>query len=190
MSRLSLQVFYLWRHVLSTQRAPFILRWSNLEILFAPQRSPFIQRLRCQAIQTKHCPYITERAQQAVYIVRCLCTGIDLKQKKIGLVNLGMPILIPFMLTCLRCDFNTLPIDQSEIFSKMMSLQVHNKYLRTGSKTNSWKFKQLYRVKTKASKRNHSFRSFCFRFNFVQPLLFLDKTIYKYARTFGIWYRM
>jgi hypothetical protein len=34
-SRLSLQVFYLWRHVLSTV-PPFILWWSNLEILFAP----------------------------------------------------------------------------------------------------------------------------------------------------------
>jgi hypothetical protein len=35
MNRLSLQVFYLWRHVLSTA-PPFILWWSNLEILFAP----------------------------------------------------------------------------------------------------------------------------------------------------------
>jgi hypothetical protein len=34
-SRLSLQVFYLWRPVLSTA-PPFILWWSNLEILFAP----------------------------------------------------------------------------------------------------------------------------------------------------------
>jgi hypothetical protein len=35
MSRLSLQVFYLWRHVFST--APlFILWWSNLQILFGP----------------------------------------------------------------------------------------------------------------------------------------------------------
>jgi hypothetical protein len=36
MSRLSFQVFCLWRHVWSTQRRPFILWWSNLEILFAP----------------------------------------------------------------------------------------------------------------------------------------------------------
>jgi hypothetical protein len=35
MSRWSLQVFYLWRHVLSTA-PPFVLWWSNLEILFAP----------------------------------------------------------------------------------------------------------------------------------------------------------
>jgi hypothetical protein len=35
MSRFSLQVFYLWRHVLLTA-PPFILWWSNLEILFPP----------------------------------------------------------------------------------------------------------------------------------------------------------
>jgi hypothetical protein len=59
MSRLSLQVFYLWRHVLSTA-PPFILWWSNLEILFAPlhhHNSPFIGELRCQAIQTEHSPF-------------------------------------------------------------------------------------------------------------------------------------
>jgi hypothetical protein len=73
MSRLSLQVFYLWRHVLSTA-PPFILGWSNLEILFAPlhRSSPFIRELLCQAIQTEHGPYIAERTQNAVYIVRCL----------------------------------------------------------------------------------------------------------------------
>jgi hypothetical protein len=58
MSRLSLQVFYLWRHVLSTPPL-FILWWSNLEILFAPlhRSSPFTGGLRCQAIQTEHGPY-------------------------------------------------------------------------------------------------------------------------------------
>jgi hypothetical protein len=62
MSRLSLQVFYLWRHVLYTA-PPFILWWSNLEILFAPlhRSSPFIGGLHCQAIQTEHGPYIAER---------------------------------------------------------------------------------------------------------------------------------
>jgi hypothetical protein len=74
MSRLSLQVFYLWRHILSTA-PPVILWWSNLELLFAPlhRSSPFIGRLRCQAIQTEHGPYIAERTQKAAYIVRCLC---------------------------------------------------------------------------------------------------------------------
>jgi hypothetical protein len=74
MSRLSLQVFYLWRHVLSTA-PPSILWWSNLEILFAPlhRSSFFIGGLRCQAIQTEHGPHIAERTQKAVYIVRCLC---------------------------------------------------------------------------------------------------------------------
>jgi hypothetical protein len=73
MSKLSLHVFYLWRHVLSTA-PPFILWWSNLEILFAPlhRSSPFIRELRFQAIQTEHGPYMTERTQKAVYIVRCL----------------------------------------------------------------------------------------------------------------------
>jgi hypothetical protein len=53
---------------------PFILWWSNLEILFAPlhRSSPFIRGLRCQAIQTEHGPYLTERTPKAVYIVRCL----------------------------------------------------------------------------------------------------------------------
>jgi hypothetical protein len=73
MTRLSLQVVYLWRHVSSTA-PPFILWWSNLEILFGPlhRRSPFIGELRCQAIQMEHGPYIAERTQKAVYIVRCL----------------------------------------------------------------------------------------------------------------------
>jgi hypothetical protein len=75
MSRLSLQVFYLWRHVFSTA-PPFILWWSNFEILFAPfHRSfPFIGGLRCQAIQTEHGPYIAESTQKVVFIVRCLCS--------------------------------------------------------------------------------------------------------------------
>jgi hypothetical protein len=73
MTRLSLQVFYLWRHVSSTA-TPFILWWSNLEILFGPlhRSSPFRGELRCQAIQMEHGPYIAERTQNAVYIVRCL----------------------------------------------------------------------------------------------------------------------
>jgi hypothetical protein len=44
------------------------------EILFVPlhRSSPFIGGLRCQAIQTEHGPYIAERTQKAVCIVRCL----------------------------------------------------------------------------------------------------------------------
>jgi hypothetical protein len=39
-----------------------------------PRRSsPVIGGLRYQAIQTEHGPYIAERTQKAVYIVRCLC---------------------------------------------------------------------------------------------------------------------
>jgi hypothetical protein len=55
MTRLSLQVVYLWRHVSS-----------NLEILFGPlhRSSPFIGEPRCQAIQMEHSPYIAERTQK------------------------------------------------------------------------------------------------------------------------------
>jgi hypothetical protein len=64
LTRLSLQVVYLRRHVSSTA-PPFILWWSNLEILFGPlhRSSPFIGELRCQAIQME---------QGLQYIVRCL----------------------------------------------------------------------------------------------------------------------
>jgi hypothetical protein len=59
MTRLSLQVVYLGRHVSSTA-PPFILWWSNLVpvILFGPLRrkSPFLGELRCQAIQMEHGP--------------------------------------------------------------------------------------------------------------------------------------
>jgi hypothetical protein len=43
--------------------------------VFAPlhRSSPFIGGLRCQAIKAEHSPYIAERSQKAVYIVRCLC---------------------------------------------------------------------------------------------------------------------
>jgi hypothetical protein len=73
MTRLSLQVFYLWRHV-SSSAPPLILWWSNLEILFGPlhRSSPCIGGLRSQAIQMELGPYIAERTQKAVYIVRCL----------------------------------------------------------------------------------------------------------------------
>jgi hypothetical protein len=73
MTRLSLQVFYLWRHV-SSSAPPLILWWSNSELLVGPlhRSSPFIGELRCQAIQIEHGPYITERTQKSVYFVRCL----------------------------------------------------------------------------------------------------------------------
>jgi hypothetical protein len=65
MSRLSLQVFYLWRHESSTA-PPFIFWWSNLEILFAPfhRSSHFIGELRCQAIQTENGPNMKERTKK------------------------------------------------------------------------------------------------------------------------------
>jgi hypothetical protein len=84
---------------------PFILWWSNLEILFASlhRSSLFIGGLRCQAIQKEHGPYIAERTQNAVYIVRCLwdhlpilytteaqnCTGVKLGIKRANLALHG-----------------------------------------------------------------------------------------------------
>jgi hypothetical protein len=66
------------------QRPPLILWWSNLEILVGPlhRSSPFIEELRCQAIQTAHDPYITERTPKAVYIVRCLWQAIGVLRNK------------------------------------------------------------------------------------------------------------
>jgi hypothetical protein len=66
MSRLSLQVFYLWRHLSSTA-PPLILWWWNLEILFGPlhRSSPFIGELRCQAIHTVL--YSRENPKRSLY---------------------------------------------------------------------------------------------------------------------------
>jgi hypothetical protein len=90
MTRLRLQVVYLWRHVSSTA-PPFILWWSNLEILLGPlhRSSPFTGELRCQAIQMEHSPYIAERTQNAVYIVRCLWLelGSDMEREGEGVVG-------------------------------------------------------------------------------------------------------
>jgi hypothetical protein len=92
MSRLSLQVVYLWRHVMSIA-PPSTLWWSNLEILFSPlhRSSPFIGGLRCQAIQTEQCPYIAERTHKAVSIVRCQC--YQLVQNQIAFQKVGLSAL-------------------------------------------------------------------------------------------------
>jgi hypothetical protein len=92
MTRLSLQVFYLWRHVSSTA-LPFILWWPNLEILFAPlhRSSSFIGELRCQAIQMENGPYIAERTQTAVYVVRCLWT---VRIRPLSAASAGLPFFL------------------------------------------------------------------------------------------------
>jgi hypothetical protein len=56
-----------------------------IEILFGPlhRRSPFLGELRCQAIQTEYGPYIAERTQKAVYIVRCLY-GANMSKSEVG----------------------------------------------------------------------------------------------------------
>jgi hypothetical protein len=70
MTRLSLQVVYLWRHVSSTA-PPFILWWWNLKILLGPlhRSSPFIGELRCQAIQMEHglTVYSRENPKRSLY---------------------------------------------------------------------------------------------------------------------------
>jgi hypothetical protein len=108
MSRLSLKVVYLWRHVSSTA-PPFILWWSNLEILFGPlqRSSPFIGELRCQAIQTEHGPYIAERTQKAVYIVRCIC------------VRYSKPIIFAIMRLMKWCGSRIIFIER-ELYKRMV----------------------------------------------------------------------
>jgi hypothetical protein len=70
MTRLSLQVFYLWRHELLTA-PPLILWWSNLETLFGPlhRSSPFIGELRSQAIQTE---YSRKNPKSSLYCERSM----------------------------------------------------------------------------------------------------------------------
>jgi hypothetical protein len=75
MTRLSLQV----TSCIVDSAAIYIIWWyGDLEILFGPlhRSSPFIGELRCQAIQMEPSPYIAERTQKAVYIVRCLWFGL------------------------------------------------------------------------------------------------------------------
>jgi hypothetical protein len=102
MTRLSVQVIYLWRHVSSTA-PPFILWWSTLEILFGPLHpsSPFIGELRCQAIQMEHCPYIAERTQNAVYIVRCL--WLKHRASLVHVKDFKVKIMHPFLTTTFDC---------------------------------------------------------------------------------------
>jgi hypothetical protein len=72
-TRLSLKVVYLWRHVSSTA-PPFILWWWYLETLFAPPQ-PQLSLHRRAALSSDSNgtrSYIAERTQSAVYIVRCL----------------------------------------------------------------------------------------------------------------------
>jgi hypothetical protein len=56
------------------RRHLYIMVVKFINTIFAPlhRSSPFLRGLRCQAIQTEHGSYITERTQKTVYIVRCL----------------------------------------------------------------------------------------------------------------------
>jgi hypothetical protein len=74
MSRLSLQVFYLWRHVLSRAQ-PFILWWWNLEIIFAlfNRNSPFIGAALSSNSNGTRSVYSRKNPKSSLqYIVRCL----------------------------------------------------------------------------------------------------------------------
>jgi hypothetical protein len=63
-----------WIHAVADSAATYIMVVKFRKNYLAPlhRSSPFIGELRCQAIQTEHGPYIAERAQKAVYIVRYL----------------------------------------------------------------------------------------------------------------------
>jgi hypothetical protein len=66
MTRLSLKIVYLWRHVSSTA-PPFILWWWNLEILYLPPST--VKLFKWNTLLYSKDP---KRTQSAVYIVRCL----------------------------------------------------------------------------------------------------------------------
>jgi hypothetical protein len=68
MTRLSLQVFYLWRHVSSTA-PPLILWWSNLEILFFPlhRSSSFIESCAVKQFKWNTDVYSRENPKNSLY---------------------------------------------------------------------------------------------------------------------------
>jgi hypothetical protein len=76
MTRLSIKVVYLWRHV-SYTAPPFILWWWNLDICTTCPPQPQLSLHRRAALSSysnRTRSYIAERTQSAVYIVRCLCS--------------------------------------------------------------------------------------------------------------------
>jgi hypothetical protein len=98
MSRLSLQVFYLWRHVLSTA-TPFILWWSNLETLFAPlhRSSPFIGRAalssnsnRTRSVYSRKNPKSSRYCELSVIQIQIPCSC----QVKKNATTLGLKLKI------------------------------------------------------------------------------------------------
>jgi hypothetical protein len=100
MTRLILQVVYLWRYVSSTA-PPFILWWPNFEILLGPlhRSSPFIGELRCQALQMVL--YSRENPKRSLYCemaVLSLTVSVARKPNKIpwGRKSLGPNCLPDF----------------------------------------------------------------------------------------------
>jgi hypothetical protein len=71
---LSLKVVYLWRHVSSTA-PPFILWWSNLEILFGPlhRRSPFIGESTVKQFKWNTVLYSRENPKRSLHILWDVC---------------------------------------------------------------------------------------------------------------------
>jgi hypothetical protein len=105
MTRLSLKVVYLWRHVSSTA-PPFILWWWNLEILFAPLPPQLSLHRRA--------------ALSSYSNVRCLWRGVaGFESGDCGIVRLIWPIkyIAYFSLTETRCtsyDLATTHIPKNE----------------------------------------------------------------------------
>jgi hypothetical protein len=72
MTRLSLQVFYLWRHVSATAPPP-ILWWSKFRNTICPPPPQLsLHRRAALSSNSNGTQHIAERTQKAVYIVRCL----------------------------------------------------------------------------------------------------------------------
>jgi hypothetical protein len=91
MTRLSLKVVYLWRHVSSTA-PPLILWWWNLETLFAPfnRCSPFIRELRCQVFKWKTLLYSREDPKRSLYCEMSVVGQDGRVDRKGGMVNNGL----------------------------------------------------------------------------------------------------
>jgi hypothetical protein len=82
---------------------PFILWWSNFEILFAPLQR--IGWLHCQAIPTEHGPYITERTQKAVYLFWHSGDLLEVKSRFKYLKEKVSRELIPFLVLFFCFEF-------------------------------------------------------------------------------------
>jgi hypothetical protein len=66
----TLQVFYMWRQIMSTA-PPFLLWWPNLEILFCPPPPQFLRHRRA-ALSNNSKGTQSVNTRKVVYNVRCM----------------------------------------------------------------------------------------------------------------------